>query len=272
MMRYFTNIFIALLLASWANLTFAAQQSDDVWVGSLRNNLFADQMILDGEGVIELEAPSRAEDGAVVPVRIKAGFPQSKDRYIESLFLIIDRNPAPLAGEFHFTPKSGRADLALRIRVNEYSPVRVVAKTNDGKLYMTSRYVKATGGCSAPAGTDLDAAMKRLGKMRFKIRDDSGSDGSIQTRLAISHPNLTGMQKDQQSLLFIPAHFVKKIAVSFEGEPVFSAEVGISVSENPNFQFFFVPDKGGELTAEIEDSKQVKYTKTVKYSPQVAKH
>lgn len=266
-MQYLINIFPALLLALWTSMTLAAQQSDAIWQGGLKQHLFADRTILDGDGVISLEAPVRAEDGAVVPVRIKAGFPQSEDRYIKTLSLVIDKNPAPLAGNFHFMPNSGRADLALRIRVNEYSPVRVIAETNDGKLYMAERFVKASGGCSAPAGSDLDVAMKRLGKMRFKFINDAGEDSPVLTRLAISHPNLTGMQKDQQTLLYIPPHFIKKIDVSFNGESVFSAEVNISVSENPNFQFFFVPHKAGELTARIEDNEHMEFTKTIRYSP-----
>ncbi len=264
MTRYLSTTFIlvVLLLPTAAP---ALEQSDTLWQSSLKKHFFADREILNGEGVIALQAPNRAEDGAVVPVRISAGFPQSADHYIKTLTLIIDRNPAPLAGKFHFTPKSGRADLALRIRVNEYSPVRAIAETNEGKLHMVSRFVKSSGGCSAPAGTDLDVAMQRLGKMRLKVRNMPGHE-PLQTRLAISHPNLTGMQKDQVSLLYIPPHFVRKIDVSFEGEPVFSAETDISISENPNFAFFFVPDRAGQLSAEIEDSKGMKFTKVVTYS------
>ena len=37
---------------------------------------------------------------------------------------------------------------------------------------MTKKFVKASGGCSAPIGADLDAAMKRLGKMKFRLGQD----------------------------------------------------------------------------------------------------
>ena len=72
-------------------------------------------------------------------------------------------------GIFHFTPHSGKADLALRVRLNAYSNVRVITETSDGKLHMSKRFVKASGGCSAPVGTNLEAAFKRMGKMKFKI-------------------------------------------------------------------------------------------------------
>lgn len=260
--------FLTLLLVMMTGLfnsSVAAENPDAVWLGGLKKVFFADRPIQDGKGVIELDAPVRAEDGAVVPVQITAGFPQTNEHYIKTISLVIDQNPSPMAGKFHFSPKSGKADLALRIRVNAYSPVRVIAETNNGELYMASRFVKATGGCSAPVGTDLDAARKRLGKIRMKTRGESFFE-PVQTQLAVSHPNLTGLQKDQVSLLFVPSHFIRKIDVKFEGEQIFSAETDISVSENPNFKFYFVPEKAGQMIAEIEDSQGMRFTQTYDYS------
>ncbi|HID82589.1 MAG TPA: quinoprotein dehydrogenase-associated SoxYZ-like carrier [Chromatiales bacterium] len=266
-LRYLTIVkaFLFVSLLGMTPLNAAEQMSpvpDSVWQNSLKAQFFGDHPIVQSDEVVELEAPVRAEDGAVVPIRIHAKFPQTADRYIKTISLIIDKNPAPLAGKFQFTPQSGRADLALRIRVNEYSPVRVIAETNDGKLFMDTHFVKASGGCSAPVGTDLDAAMKRLGKIRFKTKNITSLDEPVATQLAVSHPNITGMQKDQVSLLYIPPHFVTQVDVKFEGEPIFSAETTISVSENPNFRFYFVPQKEGTLTAEITDSKGMKFTQT----------
>lgn len=266
MMRYTLYILLTTLFTCWAPATSAAQDSNARWTGGLKQSFFGDRPILDGLDVIDLQAPYRAEDGAVVPLRITAGFPQTPERNIKTLSLIIDNNPVPLAGNFHFTLDSGRADLALRVRVNEYSPVRVVAETNDGILYMVSRFVKASGGCSAPAGADLDSAMLKLGKIRFRL-GEAESGAPLSTQLAISHPNLTGMQKDQVSLLYIPPHFVNKVDVTYEGKLVFSAEMDISVSENPNFRFYFVPHGEGELIAKIEDSQNRKFTKTIQYTP-----
>jgi sulfur-oxidizing protein SoxY len=83
----------------------------------------------------------------------------------------------------------------------------------------------------------------------------------------ISHPNLTGLQMDQVTRLYAPAHFVKEVRVSFDGEPVFSAETDISVSENPNFQFYFVPTHEGELDVEVVDSKGLRFNHTQTVSP-----
>ncbi len=240
---------------------------DDAWEAGLRAYFFDTRPVAESEEAIVLQAPIRAEDGAIVPIKINATFPQTEGRYIRTITLVIDKNPVPLVGKFHFTSRSGRADLALRVRVNEYSPVRAIAETNDGVLTMSTRFVKASGGCSAPVGTDLEEAMARLGKMRFKTKGVKQLGKPLQTQLGISHPNVTGMQMDQLTRLYAPAHFVKQVSVSFDGQQVFSAETDISVSENPNFRFYFVPQKAGLLRADVLDSNGMSFHKTFFVKP-----
>lgn len=241
--------------------------ADAVWEAGLRAYFFGERPIAESEQVVTLEAPIRAEDGAIVPIKIKALIPQTEQRYIKTITLVIDKNPVPLVGKFHFTSRSGRADLALRIRVNEYSPVRAIAETNDGGLTMSTRFVKASGGCSAPVGSDLEEAMARLGKMRIKTKGVKALGHPLQTQLGISHPNVTGMQMDQLTRIYAPAHFVKQVTVSFEGEQVFAAETDISISENPNFRFYFVPQKAGLLRADVLDSNGMRFNKTFFVKP-----
>ena len=248
-----TLCFICVVI--YSSQLIADETDDSGWQSALRPHYFGDRSIHESDDVIILEAPLRAEDPAVVPIKIKAMIPQAEQRYIKTITVIIDKNPAPLAGRFHFTPNNGFANLATRIRINEYSPVRAVAETNDGALYMSSRYVKASGGCSAPVGTALEAAMARLGKIKFRTRQGRGANSEVlQTQLSISHPNITGLQMDQLSRLYMPAHFVKEIHVHMDEKPVFFAETDISISENPNFRFNIIPGKSGRLEAEVIDS------------------
>ena len=254
------GVVLCLLLGLGATAA-ATTDTDTRWHTALRAQYFQDRAIVENNEVIALEAPYRAEDAAIVPLRIRAQIPQQTRRYIKTITLLIDNNPAPLVGRFHFTPRSGRADLALRARVNEYTPVRAVAETSDGGLYMARTFIKASGGCSAPVGTDLDAALQRLGKMRFRVKQTPLTE-PLQTQIGISHPNITGMQMDQLTRMFAPAHYVTSVTVRFEGDPVFQAETDISVSENPNFRFFFVPRQAGQLEAEVTDNLGRTYTQT----------
>lgn len=242
-------------------------EEDMVWTGGLRNAYFGVRPITQSDDLIVLDAPARAEDAAIVPISITAQIPQTNDRYIKTIYLIIDKNPGPLIGTFRFTPKSGRADLAFRVRVNAYSPIRAIAETNDGELYMSRRFIKATGGCSAPAGSDLDAAMATLGKIKLQTISVSQLAKPTAVKLMISHPNLSGMQMDQVTHLYTPAQFIRHLKVNFEGEEVFSAETGFGISENPSFRFFFVPESEGELTAEITDTKGLQFSQTLQVAP-----
>lgn len=241
-----------------------APAGKDNWA-KLRPALFQDREIdPHGDQLIDLVTPKRAEDAAVVPIAIHMKIPQTPDRYIKKLYLMIDKNPAPLAAVFEMTPEVGRADIETRVRIEEYSPVRVVIETNDGKLYMTSNFVKASGGCSAPAGKDPAAAAEGAGRMRLLLDGDAHTGQPALVQLMIKHPNNTGMAMDQVTRLYAPPYYVKHIDVLYGGKTVMSADTDISISENPNFRFYVLPHDGGELTVKIVDSKDMQYKKSLR--------
>ncbi|WP_133718997.1 quinoprotein dehydrogenase-associated SoxYZ-like carrier [Methylocaldum gracile] len=258
---------LAYLLAVTGS-AFAAGDEEAAWNGGLRQKFFGDRAIEEGNQIIELTAPYRAEDPALVPIQINSKIPQTKDRYIKTVTLIIDNNPVPFSANFHFTPESGKADLAMRVRVNAYTHIRAIAETNDGKLHMNKVFVKASGGCSAPIGTDLEAAMARMGKMKFKLDNEKAAlQQPNLAQLLISHPNITGLQMDQLTRMIKPAHFVEELKVSFNDKPVLTAQTDIAISADPNFRFYFVPETAGELKAEIRDNKGNQFSATQTVTP-----
>lgn len=251
-----------------ANMALAAGEEDAAWNTVLKKKYFGDRAIDESAAPIELTAPYRAEDPALVPISVTAKFPQNPTRYIKTITLIIDKNPEPFAAAFHFTPESGKADIATRLRFNAYTNIRAIAETNDGKLSMVKSFVKASGGCSAPIGADLESAMARMGKMKFKLEGDKiVPNQANQVQLLVSHPSISGMQMDQISRIIKPAHFVNSVKVSFNGKPVMSAETDIALSTDPNFRFYFLPDKAGELKAEIKDNQGKEFSYTQAVSP-----
>lgn len=243
---------IACLLLLLPTLAWA-EGDDTTWNTTLKSQFFAGKALEESDAVIELEVPYRAEDPAIVPVRVSGKFAQTQDKYIKKIWMFVDKNPFPLVGEFEFFPESGKADLAMRIRVNTYSNIRAIAETNDGKLTMTKKFVKASGGCSAPIGADLDEAMKRLGKVKFRLDDALQAGQPTQAQLMISHPNLTGMQMDQMTRFIRKSHFIDQLKVTFNDKPVLNAKIDIAISADPNFRFYFVPDQAGDLKAEFSD-------------------
>ncbi|MBX3605249.1 MAG: quinoprotein dehydrogenase-associated SoxYZ-like carrier [Piscinibacter sp.] len=231
-----------------------------VWL-KVRASLFGDRPIRAAPPeLLRLEAPSRAVDAAVVPIAIRSRPPTGASWHVSKLYLVIDANPSPISAIFGFTPDSGRADIETRVRVDDYSHVRAIAETSDGQLLMTTRFVKASGGCSAPAGADAVAAQASLGQMRFRIDGDLKGREPVQAQLAIEHPNHSGLAMDQATRQYTPAHYVRKIDVTYAGRPVLTADVDFSMSENPNFRFYFVPQSdGGELRATVVDSRDLRF-------------
>ena len=208
--------------------------------------------------MLSLDTPSRADDPAAVPVLIRSELPLSADRRIEKVYLIVDNNPSPIAGIFTFHPLAGRLHLETRIRVETYTHVRAVAVFNDGTAMMAVKHVKASGGCTAPAGRDQQVALANLGKIRLSLPQGLQSQPGEQSRLVqlmLSHPNESGLAMDQLSRLYPQAYYVRSLEVSYQGRPVLSADMDFSISENPHFRFYLQAHKQGMLQASFTDTQ-----------------
>ena len=196
--------------------------------------------------ILTLDAPARADDPALVPVHITQppGAPP-----IEKLALVIDQNPAPVAATFTLGEALMPLDLEVRVRVNAYSDVRAVAWLKDGRTVMAGRFVKASGGCAAPA--NKTAAASDMGRMRLKSQP--APDGRTEATLMIRHPNNSGLQRDQVTLLNIPAMFIQTMEVRQGEAPWLTMDAGISISEDPVFRFAVTPGQG-PVTVHAEDT------------------
>jgi sulfur-oxidizing protein SoxY len=250
------RIAAALLLGALLVFTAGtARAADSAW-DEIRAELYGtERQILPGDGIVELQAPYRALDAATVPVTIVSKIGQSDDRFIRSLTLIVDENPAPMVGTFHLSPANGIASISTRVRVNAYTTVRVIAETSDGQLYMASEFVKASGGCSAPASGDQEAALARMGKMKLIQLGDWRQNEVSEAQFMVSHPNYSGFQLDQVEQIWIPAHYVRSIELTLGGREILRFEGDISISENPTFRFFVKPQGPEELHARVIDSE-----------------
>jgi sulfur-oxidizing protein SoxY len=198
--------------------------------------------------VLDLEAPVRAHEAAIVPIRLT----QPADAPpVDALTLVIDENPAPVAAEYTFGQALMPLDFEVRVRVDSYSNVRAIATRGGGERVMAGRFVKAAGGCSAPAGKDMAAVEATMGEMRWRsAREDGRSIGTLMIR----HPNFSGLQRDQVTLLNIPAHFIDRLEVRQGDELLFTMSAGISVSEDPVFRFAY--DANGQpIRVHVEDTE-----------------
>jgi sulfur-oxidizing protein SoxY len=234
----------------------ASADGDDLWSG-LAQDIFGNRSMNDGSGVIAIEMPYRAEDAAIVPVTLRTRLAPTDSRRVLTITLVIDQNPAPMAAKFEIGPDAHVSETSTRVRVNNYTDVHAVAELSDGRLYMTKTFVKASGGCSAPAAKNADEAKRRLGQMKLRqfARPELGAaDRPRDAQIMIGHPNNSGLQMDQVTQLYIPAFFVKELRLWQDDSPVLTMEGGISISEDPNIRFTYVSNGAKSFRAEVKDT------------------
>jgi len=237
-----------------------ADENSAEWDG-IKSATFGTRDILDGAGKVTLDAPYRADDASTVPISIRLPAAFAKD--VKSLTLVVDKNPSPIVATFNYGDAAGGGErvLATRIRIDQYSNVRAIAETADGKLYMTYRFVKASGGCSAPASKDAEEAAKSMGKMKIRTAFKDPDAAAVQeAEIMIKHPNNSGLQMDQVTGLYTPPHFVDKLEVRTGEKLVFTMTGGISISENPHFRFSYQGNPADVMSVHAEDSEGMAFS------------
>ena len=235
----------------------ATPEAYDPWPG-LVQDIFNNRPMNDGADVIAIEMPYRAEDAAIVPVTLRTKLSPGDGRRVLTITLVIDQNPAPMAAKFELGPDAKVSEISTRVRVNNYTDVHAVAELSDGKLYMTKTYVKASGGCSAPAAKNADEARSRLGQMRYRqfARPGQSPAGGVrEAQVMIGHPNNSGLQMNQVTQLYIPAFFVNELRLWQDDGLVLAMEGGISISEDPNLRFTYVANGAKRFRAEAKDTE-----------------
>jgi len=231
-----------------------AAEPTDPW-SELTRDIFNGRPLADGAGLIAIDMPYRAEDAAIVPVTLRTTLPHGDTRTIKAITLVIDQNPAPVAATFQVG--AGVAMISTRVRIDSYTNVHAVAELSDGKLYASTTYVKASGGCSAPTAKNAEQASANVGQMRFR-QFAKPSDGPVggprEAQIMIRHPNNSGLQRDQLTLLYIPAFFIKELRIWQGDQLLLAMEGGISISEDPNIRFTYISNGAKTFRAEAKDT------------------
>ena len=130
--------FLLLPLRAFAARPQSAFESESV--DDALNKLYSSSAMTESDQ-IRIKAPDIAENGAVVPITVKFDIPGA-----ESVSIIAENNPSPLAAAFDLSDSSGGL-VSTRIKMGKTSPVHAVVKAG-GKLYRATREVKVTiGGC-----------------------------------------------------------------------------------------------------------------------------
>jgi sulfur-oxidizing protein SoxY len=136
----------AAALASVLTGGSAAQDSTPGWEEAVKAIAGDARPAADNGFVFEL--PDIAENGNMVPFNIGLASPMTEKDHVKAIHIIATANPLPNVATFRFTPLSGRATVASRMRLARTQDVIGLAEMSDGRFLMTRRPVKVTiGGC-----------------------------------------------------------------------------------------------------------------------------
>jgi sulfur-oxidizing protein SoxY len=260
------------IAASLALLAPAAASAQSAW-DNIRPELFGQRTIHDGAGVMTLKAPFRPEDQRAVPIGIDASF--ADGRSVKAITIVIDENPSPVATVLRPGPNRAHVNVNMNFRFNRKTNVRAVVEASDGELYMAHAFVRYAGGqsaCSAPPNGNAEEIAANMGKMKLTELADAAAAGHSsqvqrRARLEVKHPNYTGLQMDQITLLYYPVHIIEKLEVRQGKDVVMEMENGISVSENPVIDFNFDLNGTGSLKVVASDTKKQVYEHSFPVGP-----
>jgi sulfur-oxidizing protein SoxY len=212
---------------------------------------------------MKIDAPRRAESGAQVPVTYLIDNAAAKGVKIVKLYAFVDANPIPLTATYHLSDTLGDFNLSTRIRFETDAFVRLVGETADGKLYLTSREIRAAGGCGGTVDGDEAAIRASAGKIKFKVEEPVKMGAATATTFNIKHPMRTGLQRELVSQGFVPAFYINKAAFNYNGKNVLTVDVGVGTAEDPYYKFNFVPTEPGKLEVTATDNEGKSFTQAV---------
>ena len=100
------------------------------------------------DGRITLDIPEIAENGNTIPFVLSVESPMTETDHVKALHVLAAANLQPGIASYSFTPASGRAFVASRMRLARTQDVIAVAEMSDGRFLLGRRTVKVTiGGC-----------------------------------------------------------------------------------------------------------------------------
>ena len=96
------------------------------------------------EGRVKFEISPLVENGNAVPVSVAVDSPMTAADHVRRIALFNERNPQADVVVFHLSARSGRAQVATRIRLAASQTVVALAETSDGAFWSAQAKVIVT--------------------------------------------------------------------------------------------------------------------------------
>ena len=224
-MQPMRQLLLAVVIGAAAVAPAAAEAPDplgSVMWEDMRARFFAGAKV-EFDPRVKVLVPGVVENQAQVPITADA----RELGPVVKLVVFADLNP--IQHVLTLTPVNAEPYIALRMKVEQATPVRAAALTADGVWHVGSAYLDAAGGgCSAPAVARKDADWSlTVGQTQGRAWRQAG--GATRVRVRIRHPMDTGLSKDN-----IPAFFIERLEMTgSKGQRLAEIEMFEPVSEDP---------------------------------------
>ena len=97
---------------------------------------------------LQLDIPVLADNPSAVPIKAKVTLPITDSDWCESMLVLAELNPVPVACRLHWTAESGTAEAVVRIRLSQSQTVHVLARMKSGAVLHSKQAVTvAASGC-----------------------------------------------------------------------------------------------------------------------------
>ncbi|VAX20066.1 hypothetical protein MNBD_NITROSPINAE01-671 [hydrothermal vent metagenome] len=97
--------------------------------------------------------------------------------------------------------------------------------------------------------------MQTIGKSIIRLPGGMTKGSVAQVKSIILHPNDTGRMKDRDTGAIIPAYYVNRITVEYNGKIVYDVDPSPALSKDPYFAFSLNVGDGGTLKMRWTDNK-----------------
>jgi len=199
---------------------------------------------------VKVSVPPIIENQAQVPVTADARTLPG----VKKMIVFADLNPIQLALELE--PLKAQAFVAFRMKIEQATPVRAAALTEDGVWHVGGVFLNAAGGgCTAPPKANGGVSWyDTLGETQGRLWQEK--DGSVRARFRISHPMDTGLGQTNT-----PAYYIEKIEAK---EPAGATLARLAtyepVSQNPTLTLVVdLPRKYQSLDIDSRDNNGTIY-------------
>jgi sulfur-oxidizing protein SoxY len=123
-----------------ANAEWLADTPSTTLLQQTLKRLFKDQKIIASDK-IDIQIPKMSVNGAAVPITVTSSL-----NNVESIAILVEKNPIPLAAKFELSPGL-EPFVSTRLKMAESSSVVVIVETSDGFYSAGEKVIVTLGGC-----------------------------------------------------------------------------------------------------------------------------